>query len=134
MNLTPEQADFLSKPHICVMATADSRGRPHAVPVWYSFDGSSISIATGKTSRKYRNLVQNPWVALSFDDREPPYYALMITGSVEIEDPAAYDDRLAISMRYYSEEDSREFLDTMPSEGMVIIRLTSGTTAEYNPA
>ncbi len=134
MNLTPEQAEFLSKPHICIMATSDSRGRPHAVPVWYRFDGESIAIMTGNGSRKYRNLKQNPWVALSFDDREPPYYALMITGAVEIEDPAAYDERLAISMRYYSEQDSREFLDTMSADGQVIIRLTSGTTAEYNPA
>ena len=133
MNLTPKQAEFLSKPQICVISTTDARGRPHAVPVWYGLDGDSIMIMTGKASQKYRNLKQNPWVALTFDDREDPYYALTIMGAVEIEDDASYDDRLAISVRYYSEEDSRAFLDTMPAAGQAIIRLTSGRAVEYNP-
>ena len=134
MNLTPAQVEFLSKPNICIMATADARGRPHAVPVWYRYDGSAISIMTGKGSRKYRNLLENPWVALSFDDREPPYYACMIVGTVEFDDEPSYEERLAISMRYYSEEDSRALLGSMTSSGSAIIRLTSGRVVEYNPA
>jgi len=36
---------FLEKPLIARMATADRYARPHVVPVWYAWDGTTIWIS-----------------------------------------------------------------------------------------
>ena len=130
MDLTTAQAEFLSEPNICVFATADARGRPHAVPVWYLHEDDSIWVMMGKGSKKHRNLVENRQVSLSFDQRTPPYFAMMISGPVELGE-ATFEDLLRIAVKYQGEEAGRAYAESMNPDDMVVVRLQSGRVVEH---
>ncbi len=58
---------FLEEPLIARMATADASGQPHAVPVWYGWDGESIWISSYRNTRKVADLQQNPKISIVID-------------------------------------------------------------------
>ena len=131
MDITERQAEFLSEPNICVMATADARGQPHAVPVWYIYERGAVCVMIGKGSKKHRNLLENPKVSLAFDRRSPPYYALMISGPAELDGEASYEDILGIAVRYEGEDRGREYADSMDPSEIVLVRVTAGRAVEH---
>jgi nitroimidazol reductase NimA-like FMN-containing flavoprotein (pyridoxamine 5'-phosphate oxidase superfamily) len=51
---------FLRSEDACRFATVDSRGCPHCVPVSYVYRDGIIYIATVSTTKKVRNVAQNP--------------------------------------------------------------------------
>ena len=61
---------FLEKPLIARMATADRYARPHVVPVWYAWDGTSIWISSFASTRKVAELRENPYLSISIDVAE----------------------------------------------------------------
>jgi PPOX class probable F420-dependent enzyme len=56
-------------------------GRPHAVPVWYHWDGASIYFTTPRSSQKARNLAQQPWAVVHAGDGDD---VIILEGAVEI--------------------------------------------------
>ena len=50
------------------VCTTRPDGRPHAVPVWYWWDGQDIYFATPPTSQKSRNLAQQPEIVVHAGD------------------------------------------------------------------
>ncbi len=58
---------FLEEPLIARMATADASGQPHAVPVWYGWDGESIWISSYSNTRKIADLEENPKISVVID-------------------------------------------------------------------
>ena len=58
---------FLEGAHIARLATADSEGCPHVVPVWYAWDGESIWISSYSSTRKINNLEENKNVSVVID-------------------------------------------------------------------
>ena len=74
---------FLAEPRIAVLATSDAQGQPHQAPVWYLWEDGAAHLVTGRTSRKWRNVLQNPRVSLCIDARTPPYRAVVLTGRAE---------------------------------------------------
>ena len=133
MNLTSKQRDFLSEPNICVIATADAAGQPHAVPVWFLHEQGTICVMIGKDSKKHRNLIENPQASLAFDRRSPSYYALMINGSVELDGEASYDDILEIAVKYLGEAEGKAYADSMDPSDIILVRLKSGRVVEHMP-
>ena len=133
MHFTPEQEEFLSQPYICVIATADSEGQPHAVPVWFIVESSSICVLVGKGSKKHRNLLENPKASLSFDTRSSPYYALVISGPVELVGEASYEDFLRISVKYLGTERAKEYVESSGYSDLVKVRMTSGRVVQHMP-
>jgi PPOX class probable F420-dependent enzyme len=63
------------------ISTTKPDGRPHAVPVWYYWDGTSIYFTTPRSSQKARNLAQQPWVVVHAGDGDD---VIILEGSVEI--------------------------------------------------
>jgi nitroimidazol reductase NimA-like FMN-containing flavoprotein (pyridoxamine 5'-phosphate oxidase superfamily) len=57
--MTPDEIssilDQVSPPLLGVIATVRADGSPHAVPVWYSWDGQSVSIWTDRDRAWVRN-------------------------------------------------------------------------------
>ena len=51
-----ERDEFLRQPHTAVLATVDAKGRAHAVPVWYLWNGESFEMIGGKDSAKMRHV------------------------------------------------------------------------------
>lgn len=67
MELTAAQRDFIDYARVARMATADSGGQPHVVPVCPVLLGGKIYVAS-EENRKVRNVRENPRVSLAFDD------------------------------------------------------------------
>lgn len=67
MRLPKAEARFIQWERVCRVATADSGGAPHAVPVCHVLVDGKIYFASGDGAKKLRNLGANPRIALAFD-------------------------------------------------------------------
>jgi hypothetical protein len=68
------------------VSTADGRGRPDAVPVWFCWDGESVYFSTKADSRKARNIALHPSVVVHNGDGADP---IIIKGDAEVVAEAA---------------------------------------------
>lgn len=59
---------FLNMQWIATFVTVDGRGKPHAVPVWFTFDDGKFHVQTDRSSVKVRNVHSNPYVAIAVYD------------------------------------------------------------------
>ena len=95
MTISNEAGDFLDRANIAILATISPGNRPHAAPVWYLFEDGELLVSTGSSSRKHRNIEQNPAVTLVVERRETPYYVVTLQGEAEIGPPLSDEKRLA---------------------------------------
>ncbi|NOZ29820.1 MAG: pyridoxamine 5'-phosphate oxidase [Chloroflexi bacterium] len=58
----------LQQEKIIWVATVRPNGAPHLTPVWFVWDAESLYICISPSSRKARNLAENPQVAVSLED------------------------------------------------------------------
>lgn len=88
----PPVRDFLSGVHLARLATCNPHTlQPHVVPVWYEWDGESVWISSFRSTRKVREIMQNPLVSLVIDapGAEGPAPGVVFEGLAElITDPA----------------------------------------------
>lgn len=74
---TPNEVEFLAGQQHGRLATVDSDGRPHVVPVAFRHDPHTdvidISGPIIVQTKKYRDIQDNPWVAFVIDDILPPW-------------------------------------------------------------
>ncbi len=64
------------------LTTLDPDGWPHTTAMWIDHDGEHIVFNTAKGRRKYRNLRNDPRVAISISPKEDPYRNWAIQGRV----------------------------------------------------
>jgi pyridoxamine 5'-phosphate oxidase family protein len=87
---TPAQLDYLGEQRLGRLATAGANGRPHVVPVAFTYNAELDTIDIGGfrfgERKKYRDVQANPWAALVVDDQVSvdPWVVRM----VEIRGPA----------------------------------------------
>jgi PPOX class probable F420-dependent enzyme len=67
--LTDSMREFLSRQLYTTLATQNSDGSMHVVPILYRFDGQRFLMATSATTRKARNIAARPTVTVTVDDR-----------------------------------------------------------------
>jgi PPOX class probable F420-dependent enzyme len=80
-------ADLLDKPTFAHLATIRPDGSPQSSVMWFAWDGEHIKMTHTKTRQKFRNLADEPRVALSIIDPSDPYRFLEVRGVLEkIED------------------------------------------------
>ncbi len=63
------------------ICTTRPDGRPHAVPVWFVWDGTSIYFITRRDMQKAKNLAQQPWIVVHAGDGDD---VIILEGRVEI--------------------------------------------------
>jgi PPOX class probable F420-dependent enzyme len=63
------------------VCTTRPDGRPHAVPVWFVWDGVSIYFITRRDMQKARNLAHQPWIVVHAGDGDD---VIILEGRVEI--------------------------------------------------
>ena len=63
------------------VSTTRSDGRPHAVPVWYVWDGQSIYFCTSPTSQKAKNLTTQSSIVVHAGDGDD---VIILEGTAEI--------------------------------------------------
>ena len=62
----------IAKRSFCSLATTSERGRPHSAGVLYQFAEDALFVSTLRSSRKARNLAQNPHVGVFVPIRRLP--------------------------------------------------------------
>ena len=77
---------FLKSQKILRLATIDSTGVPHIVPVWYMYWNDKFYVGTNTRTRKARNIRTNPKVSFCVDVgvRSPDIVGVMGTGRAKI--------------------------------------------------
>ena len=63
------------------VSTTRPNGRPHAVPVWYTWDGRNLYFISARTLQKSRNLARQPWIVVHAGDGDD---VIILEGFVEI--------------------------------------------------
>ena len=66
------------------LTTVNPAGRPHTVPVWFWWDGESITIYCEPETRKIRNLRQNPAVTLALETEDDGEIVIIFEGDAEL--------------------------------------------------
>ena len=74
--------DILESTVLGHLATTDETGRPEVNPVWFIWDGTHVLVSVKGATRKYRNLVRDPRVAISFQDEHDQERYLEVRGEV----------------------------------------------------
>jgi PPOX class probable F420-dependent enzyme len=118
--LTEQDIELLNEVQIANVATVMPDGTPQVTPVWVDTDGEAVLFNTAKGRIKFRNLEQNPRVAISVVDKADQYRTLVIRGTATfIEEGAdAHIDKLA---KKYLGADSYPFRKS--TETRVIVRV-----------
>jgi PPOX class probable F420-dependent enzyme len=95
--LTPQDIELLNEPQIANVATVMPDGTPQVTPVWIDTDGEAVLFNTATNRVKYRNIEQNPKVAISVVDKNNPFRILVLRGTASFldDDPDAHIDKLA---------------------------------------
>ncbi len=129
---TEQAKSFLHEPQVAVLATVDRQGRPHAMPIWYLYEDGVILMSAGRGSQKHRNLERNPAATLVLDQRETPYYALMVRGKAEIGPALSAEQHQRISIRYLGDEAGRRYAERTGGHDSISIRLTPEEWLEFH--
>ncbi len=102
--MTPEQREaFAARPLPATLATVDGRGRAHAVPVIYLYEGGEFLVITERGSQKVKNAVASGRATLCIDDREKMRYVTG-EGPVRVQDPVTFELRLRLHTHYRGAE------------------------------
>jgi PPOX class probable F420-dependent enzyme len=64
-------------------------GRPHLVPIWFSWDGREILIASKPNAQKIRNVRANPMVMLALGEAEDDFDVGLVEGQAQLLDAPA---------------------------------------------
>jgi len=102
------------------ISTTRPDGRPHAVPVWFWWDGQAIYFATQRSSQKAKNLARQPWTVVHAGDGDD---VIILEGIAEQVTDADMIARInANYMQKYVDPHSGA-LATIPNEGDVVYRV-----------
>jgi PPOX class probable F420-dependent enzyme len=72
------------------LSSVSPDGAPHLVPIWFSWDGDTIFIASKPHAKKVANLRRNPSVMLALGEPDDDFDVGMIQGLAELPtEPAA---------------------------------------------
>ena len=72
------------------LSTIRPDGVPHLIPIWFSWDGEAILVATKPHAQKVRNLRANPVVTLAVGKPEEDFDVGLLEGRAELlETPSA---------------------------------------------
>ena len=131
MQETVDRETFLSEPNVAILATTGPGKRAHAVPVWYLYEEGRFIMSAGAGSQKVRNIERRGEATLVVDQREVPYYAVMVRGTAEIGPSISEEMRLRLAVRYLGEEVGRAYVSRRTASDSVTIYLQPVNFIEY---
>ena len=98
--------ELLAQPLLARLATSNPRtNQPHVVPLWYAWDGESLWMSGFRSTRKIRELQNNPLCSVVIDttENEMNNYGVLFEGQAELIDrprELVYDKTTWIYTRY----------------------------------
>lgn len=117
--------DLLERPLFTHLATIRPDGTVQVNPMWFLWDSSHVRFTSTTKRQKYRNVVENPNVAMSVNDPSQPYRYLEVRGQVESIEPdstGAFFFQLAERYQLHVDE-----LPDAPDRVIYIVRPTHAT-------
>jgi nitroimidazol reductase NimA-like FMN-containing flavoprotein (pyridoxamine 5'-phosphate oxidase superfamily) len=81
-------AEFLGEPNLCRVATIDDDGRPHVVPAWHWWDGTSFWVGAQATDRKVANIRRTGSAGIEVDADIRRKRGILATGGARVIDGA----------------------------------------------
>ncbi len=135
-----EQVDaFLATPRHAIVAAQRADGRSQLSPVWYVFEESRFYFSTFVQAAKYRQLRQDPRIAICVDGAHPDARFVSIYGTAEIlDEDSPWRDALEwrILRRYHdSDEAARRYQAEVAGAGtsaLVVASLARIKGWDYN--
>ncbi len=121
---TRERDEFPSAPHTAVLATVDAKGRAHAVPVWYLWNGESFEIIGGKDSAKMRHVELHGRAAICVDRRGEGVQHVTAEGPAELGGTATPEWRLRLHTHYRGREAAEKIVARGGHESQRFLTLT----------
>jgi PPOX class probable F420-dependent enzyme len=73
------------------MSTVRPDGVPHLIPIWFSWDGDAILVASKPHAQKVRNLRENPVVMLALGKPDEDFDVGLLEGRAELLDMPSRD-------------------------------------------
>lgn len=107
LDLTKEQDKHidhhLRKHKIGWLISVRPDGRPHAVAVWFLWDGETILIFSKPKNQKVRNVRNNPNVVLALDDTHKGDDPITVEGTATLLDPGEVDITFSTYVEKYKD-------------------------------
>jgi PPOX class probable F420-dependent enzyme len=75
---------LLASEPIVWLSTVRPDGTPHLVPIWFSWDGERLFVASKPEARKVRNLRQNPKVMLALGEPDEDFDVGLVEAEAEL--------------------------------------------------
>ena len=108
--LTDDERRFLDRQRVARLATADSAGRPHVIPICYVALGDSVYMTidqkpkreSSRGLKRMTNMRENPQVAMVADHYDDDWSRLgwvMVQGRAQVLDSGDEHDRAQASLR-----------------------------------
>lgn len=119
-----ERDEFLSAPHTAVLATVDAKGRAHAVPVWYLWNGEFFEIIGGKDSAKMRHVELHGRAAICVDRRGERMQHVTAEGPADLGGTATPEWRLKLYTHYRGREAAEKTVARGGHESQRFLTLT----------
>lgn len=98
-------ADLLDRVTFAHLATVRPDGAPQSNVMWFEWDGEVLRFTHTSQRQKYRNIGNEPRVAVSIEDPDDPYRFLEVRGEVVAIEP----DPDAAFYRHLQQRYSREY-------------------------
>lgn len=73
------------------LSTASPDGTPHVVPIWFSWDGNRLFVASKPGARKIRNLRHNPRIMVALGEPEADFDVALIEAEAELPEARTRD-------------------------------------------
>ena len=116
-----DREKLFSGPNVAILATVDSKNRPHAMPIWYIYEDEKFVMTAGKNSQKVKNIQRTCNATIVLDRREPTYQAVMIRGRAEIGPTPDSEWLLRLAIRYLGEEQGKTYFQGLGDDIVAII-------------
>ncbi len=111
-----ELTTFLDRPLMAIVSTVSPSGAPHAVPVWYRYDGDRITVWTTTTRQWVKNVLADPRVAVTVAEGAPPFAAVTMRGQAEVveDEDWVHAEIRAITARYMEADEVEAYCSAWP--------------------
>lgn len=107
------------------VATVRKDGRPHVMPVWFTFDDETgdVVFMTWHTSLKARNMRRDGRVSISVDDEQFPFAWARLDGVASFSEADRVHWATETCRRYVGDDRAAEYGARNGGEGGLVVRV-----------